>query len=261
MVHSLVILRRDLKAGIGAGRLLHQPVSLVFKLLARAVPVHHKAADVQLFGPGNLLPQHVGIMAGIADINVRFLPEPRLINRQQPRAAFRRAPLRRQRLARIDLGRAASRTSHHKQREHREAKQRDGPEIRSTPQAREHLLSEAGPSCASKARKWSSSRENCFGDRDKSALHDLPTARNDVFITSSWMKQQQFWMDRGNSHHGGADAEKTRGMEVIADIADTARHRRDRQSKPLTTKATKKHEGTRKAAASPGSKCVSPLES
>ena len=47
-------------------------------------------------------------MAGISHVNVGLLPEPRLINGQQPGTAFRRTALRRQRIPRIDPGRAAS---------------------------------------------------------------------------------------------------------------------------------------------------------
>src|SRR5258708_7162771 len=63
MVDGFVILHRDFEGAVSAGRLLQQRVALVFKLLARAIPVHHEPADIHLPGAGDLLPQHVGIMA------------------------------------------------------------------------------------------------------------------------------------------------------------------------------------------------------
>jgi hypothetical protein len=121
MVYRLVILRRDLESSVGARRLLHQFVGAVFKLFARAIPVHHKAAYVQLPRPGDLLPQHPRIVAGVAHVNVAFLPEPRLINRQQFGAAVRRPVDGGERFARVYRVRAPRQNKGRNHR-HREKK-------------------------------------------------------------------------------------------------------------------------------------------
>ncbi len=88
MIHSLVILDRHLEIVLRRGLLQHG-VSLVLKLLARAVPIHHKAADVQVLGADNLLLEHRRIVAGITHGNVRAIAKPRLVDGQKHRAGRR----------------------------------------------------------------------------------------------------------------------------------------------------------------------------